>query len=163
MFKHYLHFVMLLVVLASAGCANQPTQTTREAPAAEAAHDWTVITDIEQIAADRKALSKPNFDLGQLISVRLTSGGQTLEVTSLAPSIIGKQVKGAPAAKTTFAFTPERDTLVLFTQDVPAHKAFRKDMPVSELVSGKSFEFPVVQSSGEIKIQKFTVDRVIER
>ncbi|MDP2783344.1 MAG: hypothetical protein Q8O38_01930 [Sulfurimicrobium sp.] len=124
--------------------------------------DMTVITDVKEIAAKRTEISKPSLDLTHVMVLRMNNDkGQRVEVTSIGPAVIGAQKNGAPAAKTTFAFTPKRDNLILFTQDVPKIKAYRKEIPVAELVPGKVFSFPVVQESGEVLEQTFTVERII--
>ena len=124
--------------------------------------DWATISDMKQIAAMREEVSKPNLTFTDVLIIRMnTETGSRLEVTSIAPSVVSAQKNGAPAAKTTFALTAKRDILVLFTQDVTHWKAFRKEIPVTQLTPGKTFRFPVVQESGEIQQQTFTVDKII--
>lgn len=128
--------------------------------------DWVVIDDVKhegkQIAALRAEISKPSLSFNDVLIIRMkTEAGTRAEVTSIAPSVIGAQKGGAPAARTTFALAPKRDILILFTQDVPNWKAFRKEIPVAQLTPGKTFRFPVVQESGEIRPQVFTVEQII--
>jgi hypothetical protein len=130
--------------------------------------EWAVIEDVKhdgkQIAAMREEVSKPNLDLSSVLIIRMkTEAGNRVEVTSIAPAVVSAQKNGPPAAKTTFALTPKRDTLILFSQDVPNWKAFRKEIPVAGLAPGKSFRFPVVQESGEIQPRTFTVEMVITK
>ena len=131
-----------------------------------AATDWVVIDDVKhegkQIAALRAEVSKPNLVFSDILVIRMkTEAGTQAEVTSIAPSVISAQKDGPPAARTTFAIAPKRDALVLFTQDVPHWKAFRKEIPVTDLVPGKTFRFPVVQASGEIQTQTFAIEKII--
>ena len=122
----------------------------------------TVITDVKEIAAARTEINKLSLDLTHVMILRMKNEkGQRVEVTSIGPAVIGAQKNGAPAAKTTFAFTPKKDNLILFTQDVPKIKAYRMELPVADLVSGKTFRFPVVQESGEVLEQTFTVEQII--
>ena len=145
--KRNIWLVSFIALATLAGCA-----TT----------DMTVITDVREIAAARKEVSKPSLDLTHVMVLRMNNDkGQRVEVTSIGPAVIGAQKNGAPAARTTFAFTPKRDNLILFTQDVPKFKAYRKEIPVAELVPGKAFRFPVVQESGEVLEQAFTVEQAI--
>ena len=124
--------------------------------------DWVVISDVKQIAAMREEISKPNLSFNDVLIIRMkTEAGKRIEVTSIGPSVVSAQKDGAPAARTTFALTLKRDTLVLFTQDVPHWKAFRKEIPVAQLVPGKAFRFPVVQESGEVQQQTFTIEQII--
>lgn len=124
--------------------------------------DWATISDVKQIAAMREEVSKPNLSLNDVLIIRMkTETGNRVEVTSIGPSVVSAQKGGAPAAKTTFALTPKRDILVLFTQDVPHMKAFRKEIPVAQLTPGKAFRFPVVQESGEVQQQTFTIEKII--
>lgn len=130
--------------------------------------DWVVIDDVKhegkQIAAMREEISKPNLSFSDVLVIRMkTETGNRVEVTSIAPSVVSAQKNGPPAARTTFAFTSKRDILVLFTQDVPNWKAFRKEIPVAQLVPGKAFRFPVVQESGEVKQQTFTIEQTITK
>lgn len=133
-----------------------------------AATEWAVIDDVKregkQIAAMREEVSKPNLDLSNVLIIRTkTEDGKRVEITSVSPTVVSARKDGPPAARTTFAFTPRRDALILFSQDVPNWKAFRREVPVAELVPGKSFRFPVVQESGEIRTQTFTVEMVITK
>lgn len=124
--------------------------------------DWATISDVKQIAAMREEISKPNLSFNDVLIIRMkTETGNRVEVTSIGPSVVSAQKGGAPAAKTTFALTPKRDILVLFTQDVPHMKAFRKEIPVAQLTPGKAFRFPVVQESGEVQQQTFTIEKII--
>lgn len=124
--------------------------------------DWATISDVRQIAAMREEISKPNLSFNDVLIIRMkTETGNRVEVTSIGPTVVSAQKGGAPAARTTFALTPKRDILVLFTQDVPHWKAFRKEIPVAQLTPGKAFRFPVVQESGEIQQQTFTIERII--
>lgn len=130
--------------------------------AACAGTDWATISDVKQIAAMREEISKPKLSFIDVLVIRMkTEAGNRVEVTSIAPSVVSAQKGGAPAARTTFALTSNRDILVLFTQDVPHLKAFRKEIPVAQLVPGKTFRFPVVQESGEVKQQTFTIEKII--
>ena len=151
----------LLAALAAclaglAGCATAPST----------APEWTVLEldQVKRIAEIRKSLAELRVDFRDVIIVRLTTGGEKrVDVTSIGPTIVGAEKYGAPAARTTFAMTPKRENLVLFTQDVPQRKAFVREIPLGELTAGKSFRFPVVQESGEVLEQTFTVQQVIVR
>lgn len=124
--------------------------------------DWATISDVRQIAAMREEISKTNLSFNDVLIIRMkTETGNRVEVTSIGPSVVSAQKGGAPAARTTFALTPKRDILVLFTQDVPHWKAFRKEIPVAQLTPGKAFRFPVVQESGEVQQQTFTIEKII--
>jgi hypothetical protein len=117
---------------------------------------------VKQIAAMREEISKPNLTFNDVLIIRMqTETGTRVEVTSIGPAVVSAQKGGAPAARTTFALTAKRDIMVLFSQDVPHWKAFHKEIPVAQLVPGKTFRFPVVQESGEVKTQTFTIERVI--
>ena len=131
-----------------------------------AATDWVVIDDAKhegkQIAAMRAEISKPSMAFNDVLIIRTkTEAGKRVEVTSICPSVISAEKDGPPAARTTFALTSKRDKLILFTQDVPHWKAFRKEIPVADLAPGKTFRFPVVQESGEIQTQTFTVEQIL--
>ncbi len=124
--------------------------------------DWATISDVRQIAAMREEISKPNLSFNDVLIIRMkTETGNRVDITSIGPSVVSAQKGGAPAARTTFALTSKRDILVLFTQDVPHWKAFRKEIPVAQLTPGMAFRFPVVQESGEVKTQTFTIEKII--
>ena len=139
---------ILLIVLGMVACATP---------------DWRTITDVKEIAATRAAVNKasPDLDLSRIIVLRLQLDGQRVEVTSLAPSVIGAAKGGPPGARTVFAFTAARDKLVLFGQNVPEFKGFYQEIPFAELQPGKSFRFPVVQEDGSVVEKKFTVEKLI--
>ena len=131
---------------------------------AMAAEDWEVIADLKQIAATRDALNKPNLDFQTVTIVRLNDErGQRIDATSVGPTVVGFEPGGAPAAKTIMTFVRKPDRLVLFTQDVRARKAFRLEIPLDQLHAGRSIHFPVVQTSGELVEQVFTVQEIITR
>lgn len=126
-----------------------------------ASKEWVEIKDVKQYSAMRKKLSEPNLSFKEVTIVRLTNKGQRVEFTSIGPAKIGVEKDGPPAAKTLFTFSEDRKQVILFTQDVKNWKAFRKEIPVSQLVPGFSFRFPVVQESGEVTEQAYTVEQVI--
>ena len=126
--------------------------------------DWTEIDDLKQIVALRNQVSKPDFSFDSVTIVRLKdNGGQRIDATSVGPTVVGFEQGGAPAARTLFTLLHDPDRLVLFSQDVKHWKAFHKEIPVEELASGKIFGFPVVQRTGELVEQEFTVTEVIVR
>lgn len=127
-----------------------------------AATEWATITDVKQYSAMREEISKPSLSFNDVLIIRMkTEAGNRVEVTSIGPSVVSAQKGGPPAARTTFALAPKRDILILFTQDVPNWKAFRREIPVAQLTPGKTYRFPVVQESGEIRQQVFTVEQII--
>ena len=131
--------------------------------AACATPEWRTITDIKEIAATRTAVNQSTLDLSKVIVLRLQRDAKRVEVTSLAPSIVGAAKDGPPGARTVFAFTPARDKLVLFGQNVPEFKGFHQEIPIDELQPGKRFRFPVVQEDGSVKEQEFTVEELLSR
>lgn len=124
---------------------------------------WRTITDVKEIAAIRTAVNVPSIDLSKVLILRLQRDGQRVEVTSLAPAVIGAAKNGPPGARTLFSFTPRRDKLVLFGQNVPEFKGFYQEIPLADLQPGKRFRFPVVQDDGSVKEQEFTVEKVIDQ
>jgi hypothetical protein len=142
-----------------AGAATDPTAVTGATPA-----DWAVISDVNQIAAMRQELNKPNFSFNTVTIVRLTDQqGQRVDATTVGPTVVGFERGGPPAARSLITFIRKPDRLVLFTQDVKNWKAFRMEIPVAELTPGRSIRFPVVQNSGEVLEHEFTVQEVIMR
>jgi hypothetical protein len=136
---------------------------TSYASTAESDH-LEVITDIKQIAAVRQELNKPNLSFQTITIVRLTDNqGQRVDVTSVGPAVVGFQQGGPPAARSIMTFVPKPDRLVLFTQDVKNRTAFRLEIAVDQLTAGRSIRFPVVQPSGELVEQVFTVKEIITR
>jgi hypothetical protein len=125
--------------------------------------EWRTITDVKEIAATRTTVNKPNLDLSKVIILRLQRDGQRVEVTSIGPATIGAAKNGPPGARTIFTFSPARDKLVLFGQNVPEFKGFYQEIPLAELPEGKRFRFPVVQEDGSVKEQEFTVEKLISQ
>ena len=139
--------IALITLVLLAGCAG---------------NNWSVIKDVGQIAAMRNQFNTPSMNIHDVTVLRMTDdSGKRVEITSVAPSTIGAQKDGAPAAKTTFTFSNNRDKLILFTQDVAKFLAFHKEIPFAELKPGKKFSFPVVQESGAVLEKSFTVDKII--
>jgi hypothetical protein len=125
--------------------------------------EWRTITDVREIATTRATVNKTTPDLTRVIVLRLQHNAQRVEVTSLDVAVIGAAKNGPPGARTIFSFTPERDKLVLFGQNVPEFKGFYQEIPFSELQPGKRFSFPVVQEDGSVKEQEFTVEQIVTR
>ena len=123
--------------------------------------EWRTITDVKEIAATRATVGKPGLDLSRVIMLRLQRDGQRVEVTSIGPAVIGAAKNGPPGARTYFTFSPERDKLILFGQNVPEFKGFYQEIPFAELQPGKRFRFPVVEDDGSVREQEFTVEKVI--
>ena len=155
------------------GCATVPDVAPEPGTAArpaDAGAGWAVlgIDEVKRIAAIREELNELHLAFRDVTIIRMMTGTASgeekrVEVTSIGPTIVGAQKDGAPAARTTFALTKDRERLVLFTQDVPNRKAFHREIPAAELVAGKNFRFPVVQESGRILEQTFTVQQIILR
>lgn len=151
-----------LCLIGLGGCATDPgaRQAGGEGDA------WTVLGfgQVKRIADIRSAIDEMRLGFRDVIILRMDNGEQKrVEVTSIGPTLVSAVKDGAPAARTTFGITEKRDHLALFTQDVPNRKAFHREIPMTEMTVGKSFRFPVVQETGEIRVQTFTVQQVIVR
>ena len=131
--------------------------------AACATTEWRTITDINEIAATRTRVDKPGMDMSKVVVLRLRRDGQRVEVSSVTPTVLGRAAHGARAARTVANFTPERDKLMLFGQNVGERKGFYREISVSELRPGERFRFPVVQDDGSVKDLEFIVESLITR
>jgi hypothetical protein len=145
------------------GCATAPGMSG-------ASTEWTVLglNDVKRIAEIRESISDLRPAFRDVLIVRLSmaeAAGESkrIDVTSIGPAVVSAVKDGAPAARTTFGFSENRDRMILLTQDVPARTAFTREIPAPELTVGKSFRFPVVQESGRIVENSFTVQQVIVR
>jgi hypothetical protein len=142
------------------GCAAGPGTARPEGA------EWEVIglDQVKRIAEIRESLDALRLGFQDVVIIRMTTDEQKrVEITSIAPTIVSAQKDGAPAARTTFAMTEKRERVLMLTQDVPNRKAFYREIPAAELTGGRSFRFPVVQESGRILEQTFTVQQVIVR
>ena len=126
-----------------------------------ATSEWTEYKDVKQYSEMRNQLNKPSLALSKVTIVRLRDNGKRVEFTSIGPAVIGAEKNGPPAAKTLFTFSEDAANVILFSQDVKGWKAFRKEIPVSQLVPGFIFHFPVVQEDGELVVQTYQVEQVI--
>ena len=131
--------------------------------AACATTEWRTITDINEIAATRTRVDKPGMDMSKVVVLRLQCDGQRVEVSSVAPTVLGRATNGTRAARTVANFTPDRDKVMLFGQNVGERKGFYREIPVSELRPGERFRFPVVQADGSVKDKEFVVESLISR
>lgn len=154
-----LNFLLSILFVILAACTTSGGVKEEAGPAET---EWETIKDLQQIAAIRKAVNKPHFALDHVVVLRLINDdGKRFEITSLGPSVIGFHNGGAPAARTVFSFAPERDRIILFSQDVPHWSAFRREILLEELTPGSNFRFPVVQDSGQVIPRTFSVEQVI--
>lgn len=126
-----------------------------------ATSEWIEIKDVKQYAAMRDELGKPNLAFKEVTIVRLRNKGERVEFTTIGPAVVGAHKNGPPAAKTLFTFSADKARVILFSQDVKNWKAFRKEIPVNQLVPGFTFHFPVVQETGELVVQTYEVEQVI--
>lgn len=126
-----------------------------------ASSEWAEIKDLKQYSAMREELGKPNLSFKDVTIVRLRNKGERVEFTSIGPAVIGAHKNGPPAAKTLFTFSDDRARVILFSQDVKNWRAFRKEIPVVQLVPGFEFHFPVVQETGELVVQTYKVEQVV--
>ena len=151
-----------LCLIGLAGCATDPG--TRQAGAEPEAWQVLGLDQVKRIAEIRSAIDEMRIGFRDVIILRMDDDEkQRVEVTSIGPTLVSVVKDGAPAARTTFGITEKRDYVALLTQDVPARKAFHREIPMTELTVGRSFRFPVVLESGEIRVRTFTVQQVIVR
>jgi hypothetical protein len=126
---------------------------------------WTVIDvpgdqnmTIQKILATQQSLDKPAPNLDRVMILRMTIDGKRVETTSIAPSkIIAEPARGN---LTLFNLT-DRKKLVLFTRDGKGIRGYLMEIPVSELLPGKAFDFPVAQDPGEVVLKTITVEQLI--
>ena len=119
---------------------------------------------VKRIADIRSGIDQMRLGFRDVIILRMDDDEKKpVEVTSIGPTLVSVVKDGAPAARTTFGITEKRDYVALLTQDVPNRKAFHREIPMTELTVGRSFRFPVVQESGDIRVRTFTVQQIIVR
>ncbi len=132
-----------------AACAHQPEMHSGP---------WATIEGAEKIVAMQKELDAPSLALDKVISIRMSMDGERIEVANVLPTvIIAKPNQG----NRTILNLGNREKLVLFTRDGRNIKGYRMEIPIAELVPGKSFRFPVARDPGEVVQKSFVVDRVI--
>lgn len=115
----------------------------------------------EAIVERQKQLEKPALDLSQVTVVRLKSGEQRYEVTSIAPLVLKTWGFGWGRAKSLMSLDETRQNLRLFTYDVRRGKAYQTSLPLSELQPGKTFSFPMLGEDGFATNMQFTVEQII--
>jgi hypothetical protein len=125
-------------------CVSQPT--------------WSTIEGTEKILALQHKLEKPSFALEKVVILRMSMDGRRLEVSSVSPTVI--VAEPARGNRTIFNLS-NKNSLVLFTRDGRNIKGYREEIPLSELIPGKSIRFPVAQDPGEVVEKILVVDRVL--
>lgn len=136
-------------LLGLAGCAHQ---------AATVAEPWITIEGVDQIVAMQREAEAPSLALDKVTIVRMTMDGERIEAASLLPTVIVAQPH---QGNRTALNIGNRTTLVLFTRDGKKIKGYRMEIPLAELVPGKTFRFPVARDPGEVVERTFVVDKVI--
>jgi hypothetical protein len=106
-------------------------------------------------------MEKGSMDFGSVTIVRLLRDGKRLEVASVAPTFVAQAAIGTVQAKTIFRVNDKGDALTLFTRDLPNGRSFKSELTFAQLESGKQFTFPVVQADGQVREEKFSVERII--
>jgi hypothetical protein len=146
---------LLLATLLLAACSGQTLRG-----------DWNVYEEpenqnkaIQELLKMHRELDKPNFNnLERVIVLRMSVGGQKVEVTSLAPtSIIAEPNRG----NLTLFNLNDRKTLVIFTRDGKNIRAYRKEIPLAEIVPGQTLRFPVAENPGEIVLKDIVFNQII--
>jgi hypothetical protein len=125
--------------------------------------EGAVIDDPVRIAAMQAELDQATFDLSQVTVARLKIDGRPMEVVSITPVVVGFAKVGGVMAKTIFRFSDKRDALILFTRDQKNGKAYRLDLPVQEIVAGKTLKFPVLRPNGDLVEQTLVFEALITR
>ena len=99
-------------------------------------------------AADMQAalLETPKLDLSLFLVTRLTVDGRQVEVTSLGPTLVADDIRGAHWAVSLLAYTPDKSALVLFSRDPESGVGYRLTIPVAELAEGMELGFPVLKN-----------------
>ena len=99
-------------------------------------------------AADMQAalLETPKFDLSLFLLTRLTVDGRRVEVTSLGPTLVADDLRGAHWAVSLLAYTPDKSALVLFSRDPESGVGYRLTIPVADLTEGMELGFPVLKN-----------------
>lgn len=139
-----LSLAIAVCLISLAACTSQPT--------------WTVIDGAERIVAQQRELEKPSFNLDKVVIIRMTVDGKRLDVSSVSPTVlVAEQARGN---KTIFNVS-DRQTLVLFTRDGRNIKAYREEIPVSELTPGRSIRFLVAQDPGEVVEKTLVINQVL--
>lgn len=112
-------------------------------------------------ARQQAEMEKGTPDFSQVLSVRLMSEGKRVEVTSVLPTVVaGITLLGQPT-KTIFRVNDARDGLILFSRDLLKDSSHRTEIKFAELEREKGFAFPIVQADGNLKEQKFELDRIV--
>lgn len=144
-----IRLLVATVLLGLAGCAHQ---------VATLAEPWITIEGAEKIVAIQKEVEAPSLSLDKVTIVRMTMDGERIEVTSPFPTVIIAQ----PHQGNRTAFNlGSRTSLVLFTRDGQRIKGYRMEIPLVDMVPGKTFRFPVARDPGEVVERTFVVDKVI--
>ncbi len=125
--------------------------------------EGAVIDDPARIAAMQTEMEQATFDLSQITVARLKLDGRPIEVASITPAVVGFAKVGGVMSKTIFRFSDKRDTLVLFTRDQKNGKAYRVDLPVTEIVAGKTLKFPVLRPNGDLAEQTLVFEALFTR
>ena len=145
---------LLLATILLSACAHQALSG-----------DWSTYEDpknpnkaIQQLLKMHRDLDKPTINLDRVLVLRMTVGDQKLEVTSLAPtSIIAEPNRG----NLTLFNLGDRKKLIIFTRDGKNIRAYRKDIPLADIVPGKTIRFPVAQNPGDIVIKDIVFNELI--
>jgi len=144
-----IRLLVAAALLGLAGCAHQ---------AATPAEPWVTIEGVDQIVAMQKEAEAPSLALDKVTIVRMTLDGERIEVASLMPTVIVAQPHQGNRTALNLA---SRTSLVLFTRDGRKIKGYRMEIPLADMVPGKTFRFPVARDPGEVVERTFVVEKVI--
>ena len=110
-----------------------------------------LITSKFLIPSKLKVYSRDNFDLAQILVAKIMIGNEQINVSSLKPAITQSNNSKSVSI---IAFDQKREKLIFFTSNKPLKNASEVNIPVSELKSNLSFDFPFVNAaSGAIESQ----------
>lgn len=106
-------------------------------------------------------MEKATMDFSRVISVRLTSDGKRLEVTSIMPLVLAEvQVKGAPA-KTIFRLNEDGNRLQMFSRDALNGGSVFTEISFGELEAKKGVTFAVLDAEGRLQQRMFALDKIV--
>ncbi len=102
-----------------------------------------------------------NMDLSRVYTARMLVNGTRVDVTSLAPEVLGLEGKEKSRAATVLTFSRDRNHVIFFTRDPETGQGYLKQIAVQELRQRPVFEFPLVVgntvTTGKFEVIDLTV------
>lgn len=106
-------------------------------------------------------MEKAAMDFSRVVTVRLTSEGKRVEVTSIMPLVLAEVHVNRVPAKTIFRVNDDGNGLQMFSRDALNGGSVFTEISFSELEAKKGVTFAVLDAEGRLQQRMFALEKIV--